>query len=345
MALAASVVEATLPGMTPDCSIVVRSPADLIAVTPYLLGFHPADSVVVLGLAGHRVIFAARHDLVPPGDQRTDWLGPLAGGDLAKVMAVLGFGPSALVKHTVDILATALARGGLRVQEKLRITDGRWWSCDCTDQTCCPPEGHPVPSPFNPLAATAVFNGQVALPDRQTLVGLVASVEGEERAQMTAATAEVYKKLGTVLALGFHPDNLLERCGRAVVRSVERHYEQRRSLSRDEVAWLGLLLANRKVHDYALDRTLDEEWRVALWTEVTRRVDPHWMPGPATLLGYAAWRAGLGSLARVAVDRALLQDPHHRFARTLDRLLAAGISHKAVEDLTPPVGIYPGGPQ
>jgi hypothetical protein len=67
------------------------------------------------------------------------------------------------------------------------------------------------------------------------------------------------------------------------------------------------------------------------------------MPGPATLLAYASWRVGNGALARVALDRALVRDPSHRFAILLDRLLAAGISNEAVEDLDPPVGIILGG--
>ena len=36
-----------------------------------------------------------------------------------------------------------------------------------------------------------------------------------------------------------------------------------------------------------------------------RRVEPAYVPAPACLLAFAAWRAGQGALARVAVDRAL----------------------------------------
>ncbi|MGW0435279.1 DUF4192 domain-containing protein [Micromonospora sp. NPDC003197] len=47
----------------------VRSPADLLAAVPYLLGFHPADSLVVVALREKRVVFAARADL-PDGSVR-----------------------------------------------------------------------------------------------------------------------------------------------------------------------------------------------------------------------------------------------------------------------------------
>ena len=43
--------------MTPDCTITARSSAEIIAVTPYVIGFHPADSVVVIGVVGRTVAF------------------------------------------------------------------------------------------------------------------------------------------------------------------------------------------------------------------------------------------------------------------------------------------------
>jgi hypothetical protein len=41
----------------------VRNPGDLIEAIPYLLGFHPRDSLVIVGLAGARVSITARIDL------------------------------------------------------------------------------------------------------------------------------------------------------------------------------------------------------------------------------------------------------------------------------------------
>jgi hypothetical protein len=337
MALAAGAREATLPGMNPECTIAVRSAADLIAVTPYLLGFHPADSIVVIGTVGRIVTFVARHDLPPPGSDGAGWIAPIVARQTVEAVAVLGFGPDDPVTRTVEALAAALVSSGLLVPEKLRITAGRWWTTDCVNRRCCPPEGNPVPSPSSPVAAAAVFHGQVALPDREALAKQVAQVEGEPRRLMAAATEKVLDRLGAP------PSALIQRMGRAAVRGAERRHAAGRSLTFDETAWLGVLLADRAVHSYALNRTFEEPWSVSLWTEVTRRVEPAWMPGPATLLAYASWRVGNGALARVALDRALVRDPSHRFAILLDRLLAAGISNEAVEDLDPPVGIILGG--
>jgi hypothetical protein len=55
--------------MTFPSTLTVRTPADFLAAVPYLIGFHPADSVVVVGIAGQKVLFAARSDLPPPADE------------------------------------------------------------------------------------------------------------------------------------------------------------------------------------------------------------------------------------------------------------------------------------
>ncbi|MCO8275305.1 DUF4192 domain-containing protein [Actinoplanes sp. TRM 88003] len=319
--------------MNPECTIVVRSPADLIAVTPYLLGFHPADSLVVIGTQGRAVTFVGRHDLPPPGVDDSDAIATMVARQAAQSVSLLGFGPADPVNRLVSSLATALTRVGVQLRDQLRITAGRWWTLDCADPACCPPEGRPVPSPHSPIAATAVFQGQVALPNRQQLVSQVGPVEGDERRRMAAATAALNFRFGDGL-----PRTMMGRAGRNAVISAEKRHASGRSLTYDETALLGALLVGRTAFDFALNRIGDEPWQLRLWTETTRRVEVPYVPGPAALLGYAAWRVGLGPLARVALDRALNHDPYHHFAMILDRLLAAGISHEAVQDFEPPAG-------
>jgi len=122
----------------------------------------------------------------------------------------------------------------------------------------------------------------------------------------------------------------MRRAGREAVREAERAARAGRQLSPDEIAWLGVMLAKSVVLDYALDRSGPDEWRMRLWNEGVRKVQPGHAPAPACLLAYAAWQAGDGSLARVAVDRALMEEPEHRIAGILDRLLAAGIRSESV---------------
>lgn len=337
MALAGEARAARLPGMKPDCRITVRNTSDLIAVTPYLLGFHPSDSVVVIGTVGPAVCFAARHDLPAPGADGTEAIAALVAAQEPESVSVLGFGPPEQVGPAVRALVQDLQTHGVRVLQRVRITGGRWWSYDCTTVGCCPPEGNPVPSPHSEIAASAVFQGQVALPNRQALVAQIASVNGPQRDEMRQLTAQVRARART-------SSDTRRRAGRRLIGTAEQRYASGRTLTLRETAELGVLLTDPWVFHHAVARTRDEGWRISLWTEVTRRVEPAWTAPAAALLSFTAWKAGLGSLARVAVDRALLHDPGHRFSWALDRLLAAGISHEFVDGLYETVDALSGRP-
>ncbi|MFF5081972.1 DUF4192 domain-containing protein [Actinoplanes sp. NPDC000266] len=325
--------------MTPECSITVRHPAELITVTPYVIGFHPTDSIVVIGVLDGVVTFAARRDLPPPGDDvGAEPLATVAAGQPARSFAIIGYGPDSLVTEAVTRTLAEFGRAGLRVFDALRVTEGRWWSYLCREWGCSPPDGNPCPPAHHPLAATAVFHGMVALPHRKALVASVAPVEGEARASMVVATARARVRVAELRAaeLRVADGRSLRRVGREAVRAAEARYRARGELTDDEAAWLGVLLADAVVFGYALDRFGPEPWRLDLWNGLLRRVEPAFAAGPAALLAYVAWQAGNGSLARVALDRGLLEDPGHRVLGVLDGLLSAGIGPQAVEDLLPP---------
>ena len=323
--------------MTSECAITVSSPADLVAVTPYVLGFHPTDSVVVIGVADRQVVFGARCDLPPPGHDPKELARTLADLPLETVI-VLGYGPARAVTPAVLRLVRALNFADVRVGEVIRVTDGRWWSYLCRDPGCCPVEGRPCQPPDGLVAAQAVFQGKVALPNRQALVAQVAAVEGAERAAMVRATERARERLTDLSADDLRSGRAgrwVRRAGRAAVREAEGRARGGASLTPDETAWLGVLLVDPAVLGYALDRSGREEWRIRLWTEMLRRMQPAYVPGPACLLGYTAWQAGEGPLARVAVDRALIAEPGHRAAVLLDDVLCAGFAPTAVARIAP----------
>jgi uncharacterized protein DUF4192 len=105
-----------------------------------------------------------------------------------------------------------------------------------------------------------------------------------------------------------------------------------------EVAWLGVLLVNLRVRDEAWVRIDDGEIgaHIGLWRDVVRRVAEPYLAGPACLLAFAAWRAGEGALANLALDRALAADPHYSMARLLHELFVSGLPPWSVPlDITP----------
>ncbi|ADU11644.1 hypothetical protein ML5_6201 [Micromonospora sp. L5] len=186
---------------TEPARLSVRSPADMVAAVPYLLGFHPADSVVVVAVRGRRVVFAARGDLPAPGADP----GP-AARHLAQVVArqdadaatVVGYGPAARVTGVVDAIGDALTAAGLVVLDALRVTEGRWFSYLCVEPSCCPPEGTPYDPAASQVSAAAVFAGQVALPDRAALAAQVSPLDGPVRLAMRRATGRARLRLAAL---------------------------------------------------------------------------------------------------------------------------------------------------
>jgi Domain of unknown function (DUF4192) len=308
--------------MTADITLPVRTGADLIAAVPYVLGFHPADSLTVVAVRGRRIVFAARADL-PDGDPaEVAWhvTGAVARQSV-DAAAVLGHGPPGRVTPAVLAVVDALRRRALPVLDALRVTGGRYWSYLCREAACCPPEGRPCPPPDGAIAAAATYAGAVALPDRAALAARLAPPAG---AASVAATARARARLAG-LATGE-----LGRAGDAAVRAAERRHRSGGRLGDDEVAWLGVLLADLGVRDGAWARTGGEQWRVDLWSDVVRRVDTRYAAAPACLLAFAAWRLGDGALAWLAVDRARAADPDYSMALLMADVLAEAVPPAAV---------------
>jgi hypothetical protein len=322
--------------MTPDTTIAVRKPADLVDATPYVIGFHPTESLVVLGISGNRVFFGARYDLPPPDGDDIVQLGAVIAAQRARCVAVLAYGPPATVDPVIRRALEVLDAFRVRVLEAIRVHDGLWWSYFCSDSGCCPAEGTPFDTATSVIAAEATYRGQVALPSRQALVTQIAPVDGEARASMAAATERARSTIDSLLTDDQHGSRAVRRAGRLAVREAEKRYRSGRALLDDEIAWLGVLLLNPDVHEYTLGRLGDEEWRLALWTDVLRRVEPAYVPAAGCVLSYLAWRAGQGALARVAVDRALHADPQHPMAGLLDEVLGLGIGPHAMAALDSP---------
>jgi Domain of unknown function (DUF4192) len=322
--------------MTASRSLAIRTPAELIAVVPFVMGYHPNNSVALVGLAGSRMEFAACHDLPPPEVSDAD--AELAADAVADVVTrqqptrvvIVGYGPARRALPALLRSAEAVRRRGVEVFDVMRVENGRWWSYACPDRECCPPEGTPCLPGDSVIAAEATFHGAVALPSRKDLVAQVAAVDGAERAEMVRATERARRRFTDLLAEDLTAERygrLIRQQGKLAIRAAEKCYRSGRSLEPDEIAWLGVLLVDRSVEDLALDRAATaHEWQIRLWTDVLRRVEPAYVAPAGCLLAFTAWQAGFGALARVAVDRAIAEEPQHQMAELLHNVLGFGLA-------------------
>ncbi|MFB4304348.1 DUF4192 domain-containing protein [Actinomadura sp. NTSP31] len=307
-------------------ALVIRTAQDAIAAVPYLLGFHPSRSLVVIGYDGPQGTCAIRLDLPASASTGERVAGLLSGNGFRKAL-LLGYGPADEVEGSAGTMAAALTAAGLAVLESVRIGDGRWWSLTCTDG-CCPAEGTPYDISASVIAAQATLAGHVALADRAELVRSVQPVDGPARESMVRATERAERRF---LRWAREPaSRFRSRTTEEGLDHVPRILARAREGTRptdDDVAWLGFLLTDQRVRDEAWIR-IDEDAPaadIAFWRDVLSRVEPTYVPAPASLLAYAAYSAGDGGLANVALERALEADPAYSMAVLLRSVIDAGI--------------------
>lgn len=153
---------------------VVKDPSDVIAIIPYLLGFDPVDSVVVISLEGPRKRFGPcfRLDLAPldeAAQQVTDVVGLVGRLGCDTVLMVVFSDDAYRAGLLVEAACTRLVDGGVTVQEALRADGSRWWSYTCNSPQCCSPDGTPYDASTSRVAAEAVVAGMQRVPSRDSL--------------------------------------------------------------------------------------------------------------------------------------------------------------------------------
>ncbi|MGY1696049.1 DUF4192 domain-containing protein [Geodermatophilus sp. SYSU D00814] len=326
---------------------------EVAAALPHLLGFRPAESVVLVSLrgpGGSRVGLTVRADLPPPGSAAA-----LARALAARVVTdepdavllavvsetpdrelppVLPVGSGAVEawpelphRDVVHEVVLALDAHDVPVREALLVRGGRWWDYDCPYACCEPSAGTPVPEGASPLAAAAVAGGAVLAPDRAALAARIAPPDGPA----AAAMAEACLSAGRV-----HAGRLRARGRAAVAAEATTLVVDAAAACRPGPATAGARLPDTRVaevlwaltlsevRDRALGLALGDDAPAAevLWTECTRRAPVPLDGPPATLLAVSAWLRGDGATANVALDRALAADPD----APLPQLLADGLA-------------------
>ncbi|WNV74015.1 DUF4192 domain-containing protein [Geodermatophilus sp. DSM 44513] len=339
----------------------LSEPADVLSALPYLIGFHPQESVVVVALGGdtgNRVCLTARADLP---DRATS---PEVARDLARrvatedpagvVVAVVtaspdehdrrpGGDPRAGLPHrgVVHDVVAALADEGIPVRDALLLRGGRWWSYDCPEPCCVPGAGTALPGGVPALAAASVAAGQVVARDRGELEGRIAPVDGAARAAMEAVTWRLVDRRAH--AAREDPDAEARRSWDALLAALRRCGPGGSRLPDRQVAGVLWALADVRVRDRALGLALGEDAPAAelLWTECTRRAPAPLDAAPATLLAVSAWLRGDGAMAGVALQRALDSRPTYRLAQLLAEGLAACLPPRELRTLVTTVTADP----
>jgi hypothetical protein len=315
----------------------VGSPAALLAAVPHLLGFVPANSLVVIGAAPPRdhIQITLRFDLPDPPDSAASAaiaqhvISILTRQQLATAI-VIGYGPGHLVSPLADDLRKTAAEASLPLRDVLRVDQGRYWSYLCRNPDCCPPQGSPFDAAAHPLGAAMATKGGEVLSSRKALAAAVAPVTDAAAETMkleTARSERLAARLAAESADAYASPRPLVRRGLAAVQAAITRYREGGSIElASSFAWLALVLTSLQVRDDAwarMDPSHQEAHR-RMWTDLTRKAQTGYVAAPASLLAFVAWQGGNGALANVALDRALADDSGYSMALLLRDAIDAG---------------------
>lgn len=321
----------------------VHGPDEFLQAVPYLLGFHPTDSLVLVGLDGKIVIVTARLDLadaMEPGVLEHTLDAVVRGGATDLIAAVYDRpeGPPSPERRALVDDLVAVANGvALAVRDVLHVVGQRWWSYQCESSVCCPADGRVLDTAVSSFAAAATVAGQVVLPDREALEALLEPVGEAERDRLGPALAAAEHE-GVTAVLQDRLASYQRSFTRALnARARESEQPGWSGLGEAEVARFGAGLAVLDLRDAAWlaieGRRIDGR---PLWRELARRLPSPYDAAPLFLYGWASWRAGSGANAGIAAERAIASDPHYSAADLLLAALSNGVDPRRMPRLRVP---------
>jgi hypothetical protein len=303
----------------------LTSPHDLLAAIPFLIGYHPENSLVLVALKDDSVGMAMRVDM--PTDiapESYDLLASHFQREAADAALIVAYVDSETDPEPVLInTSAALLRAGISIKESLIVSDGRYRSMLCHDSECCPPLGSPIPDiDSSRIAAEHVIAGH-PMPFAN-VSGLVQSI-----AALPSAMEESWQSEVRAFWIESDSENLLDlqRDGATAVIDLAGEYAQGRGAEdRELVARVIGRISDIQVRDYALgshnEETADAYWQ--MWRELLLIAPRGFVAPIASIFAALAYERGEGALAHKALDRALADDERYSLACLLRRVFTAG---------------------
>lgn len=300
-------------------TLVARTPTDLLAAVPCVLGFHPEDSLVLLTFTPEGGSFHARVDLPGGAEHLPELCSVLLQAALRNRVdrvALVAYTPDAGLAHTVlHAVHDAFDAQDVDVVELLRVDGTHWFPvrAGLPDQLYA---GVPYDTTFHPFAAESVFAGRVTHSSRQALADTLAP----DRDAVVAVQAAL-----RVRARSPEVDVAAEASW--LWSTLQSHVADGSSASVDEVARLVAACRTTELRDLAWSLITRDTaaQHVELWRDVVRRCPTAWAAGPAGLLAFACWLSGQGALAWCAIDRCRESDPEYSMADRISDVLEAAL--------------------
>jgi hypothetical protein len=312
-------------------STTLSTPHDLLAAVPFLVGYHPTDSLVVIAIKEGSIGMAMRVDF-PSQDHaeiaaRAVQLASYVRREKAEAAIVVGYLPAELfeVEESLTPYTHAIAEQGIEIKEAIEVRGARFRSILCADLNCCPPEGSLIP----PIVDSRITAEQIALgrplpfPSVLDMKESIAAMPRDRTLIAALKTIDLidYEELGP------SDVKLLQREGaQAINRLCETYDRDGMSTDRNLIALVLTRLNDLQVRDYAMGLTTPESAQIlwAMWRWILRIAPKGYVAAVAVIFATASYERGEGALAQRALDRAFEDDQKYSMAKLLRRTFAAG---------------------
>jgi len=311
--------------MTTHTATELTSPHDLLAAVPFMVGYHPKDSLVVMALQKNKVTMAMRVDF-PEAEDMASVSATIAGHltrEKADEAIIVGYLPTdAIDTDPLEIVRSIIGLQGIGIKECIEVRSGYFRSNLCADLECCPPQGNPIPE----IQDSRVTAEQVAAGNPLPYLDL------DEMKRSIAALPldkELARAIKQVKEIDYSGDDvtLLQREGASAINEIAIVFSRDQRIEDKQLIALVLVrLLDLQVRDYAMGMTTaetsDHLWDMWRWL---LRIAPVGYVAPlAVIFATMSYERGDGALAQRALDRAMADSPGYQMAKLLRRTFAAG---------------------
>lgn len=297
--------------------MTITQPEQLIHAVPYLLGFHPHESVVLIWIHRGSIVLTQRYDVDAPAPIAV--LQSAADRVEATDVFICAFRngqPNASFIADMQELADNFAR----VLDAIVVVGDRWTSVLCA-QSCCPPGGRLIdPDIADEIAVQFIAHGMSVLDSRSDLITEITPDEH--------GTAELRRKLGAFVP----PDMSSAALAQAIAqcwRDIAGRVPQTASIDDSMLHIYGLrdVTVREELVSFLARLSAADLLPIGSLLAGVLRVAPSDddVVHIATLLAMVRWLSGDGARAWVSLDRALSHDADHPLANLMAHALSVGI--------------------
>ena len=304
----------------------VKTPHDLLAAVPFLIGYHPTNSLVLISVKSDALEMAMRIDYpINPPEGTFALLASHLQRDQAEAALVIAYEPDGCEtgETVLKQIADAVAAINIPIRELMLVRNGRWKSLLCRDLTCCPESGNLMEDFQNSrIAAEQVANGKI-LPFTD-----VVSLSKSISANVLAKDLKWIEKVSKFKIEADDADlNAKQRDGAESIHLLADFYIQSgKCEDLDLKARVLGRLSDIQVRDYALGchTPVSLDAYATMWRDLLRIAPTQFVAPVASLFAAISYENGDGALAHRALDRAIEDDPEYSLSRLLRRVFSSG---------------------